>query len=41
MYNLKECLTAHVIYGTLNVVNVVRQYLVTERLEISDGSCTS
>ena len=34
MYKLKECPTAHihVIYGILNVVNVVKHYLVMERL---------
>ena len=31
MYKLKECPTAHVISGILNVVNVVRHYLVMER----------
>ena len=32
-YRLKECPTAHVISGILNVVNVVRHYLVMERLK--------
>ena len=50
MYKLKECPTAHVISGILKVVNVVRHYLVMERLKeyptahlqvkrISDDSC--
>ena len=51
MYKLKECPTAHhVISGILNVVNVVRHYLVMERLKecstahvqvkrMPDGSC--
>ena len=50
MYRFTECPTAHVISGNLNVVNVVRHYLVMERLKecptahvqvyrMSDGSC--
>ena len=35
MYKIKECPTAHVISGILNVVNVVRHFLVMERLKES------
>ena len=31
VYRLEECPTAHVIFGILNDINVVRRYLVMEK----------